>query len=84
MSILMKPPRENSVAAMASEGTSKASTTPKIINFFIVPPFNLGKWLPVSPFHFHLTADYAWLLSHLLSFTGFIHGHIKLGQLFCQ
>jgi hypothetical protein len=69
---------------MASVGTSKASTTPKIINFFIVPPFNFGKRLPVSPFHYHLTTDSAWFLSHLLSVTGFIHGHIKLSQSVCQ
>jgi hypothetical protein len=72
------------VAAKASEGTSKARTTAKTINFFIIPPLNFGKWLPVSPFRFHLTAHYRWFLSHLLSVTGFIHGHIKLGQSFCQ
>jgi hypothetical protein len=42
--------------AKAAAGSSiKAIATAKTINFFIVPPFKIGKWLPVSPFQFHIT-----------------------------
>ena len=49
VSNLMKPPRENSAAARAVDGTTRASTTRISIVFFIVPPFG---WKVVTNFSF--------------------------------